>query len=286
MPRPTTRSRRSCARSKQRSTAATAERRRPPDGFRAVLADARAAGSPPLPEAAPVRGSSRPTRRSGRCAGDRPIPAPEAPSARGGRVSSARWTAGPSRSRATTRSEEADAKVKELEAGGYPAYEVTALVKGVTWYRVRIAGYVSQEVAYEAIPIARAGARHAWSGRGEGAVRRVDKPWGTRRDLGRDRPAMRGRCCSCEAGRRLSLQHHERKEETLRVQSGELELELDDDRASSKRAGSGPATAGTSPPDGDIGSPRSPTSSSARSARPSSTTWCATRTTTGAPDAP
>jgi cell division protein FtsN len=29
---------------------------------------------------------------------------------------------------------------------------VTALVKGTTWYRVRIAGYLSQEVAYEAIP--------------------------------------------------------------------------------------------------------------------------------------
>ena len=129
--------------------AATANAAQPPDGFRAVLADARAAEPPPLPEAAPTEA---PVEEAAPV--DAPvtsIPAPEAPSPEGGGI--VRPMDGWAVQIASYHTlEEAEAKVKELEAAGYPAYEVTALVKGVTWYRVRISGYLSQEVAYEAIP--------------------------------------------------------------------------------------------------------------------------------------
>jgi cell division septation protein DedD len=125
----------------------------PPPGFRAVLADARAAEPPPPevapPEAAQVEATPPPVEQ----ATDAPvttIPAPEAPTAETGVVRPMDGWAVQIASYHTV--EEADARVKELTAAGYPAYEVTALVKGTTWYRVRISGYLSQEVAYEAIP--------------------------------------------------------------------------------------------------------------------------------------
>jgi cell division septation protein DedD len=123
----------------------------PPEGFRAVLAEARAAEPPPpLPEDAPVEVAAPVEEAAPVDAPVTTIPPPEAATAD---ASAARPMDGWAVQIASYHTlEEAEAKVKELEAAGYPAYEVTALVKGVTWYRVRIAGFLSQEVAYEAIP--------------------------------------------------------------------------------------------------------------------------------------
>ena len=60
-------------------------------------------------------------------------------------------------------------------------------------------------------------------------MRRVEKPWG-HEEIWAETARYAGKMLFVRAGRRLSLQHHERKEETLRVQSGELELELDDEQ--------------------------------------------------------
>ena len=71
-------------------------------------------------------------------------------------------------------------------------------------------------------------------------MRRVEKPWG-HEEIWAETAHYVGKMLFVRAGRRLSLQHHERKEETLRVQSGELELELEDDQGflqkSRKKAG-------------------------------------------------
>lgn len=45
---------------------------------------------------------------------------------------------------------DADAQVKELVDSGWPAYRVTALVKGRNWHRVRVGGYPSRQAASEA----------------------------------------------------------------------------------------------------------------------------------------
>ena len=59
-------------------------------------------------------------------------------------------------------------------------------------------------------------------------VRRVDKPWGHELIW-----ALTDRYCGkvivVEAGQRLSLQRHERKEESVLVLSGRLHLHLEDD---------------------------------------------------------
>ena len=60
-------------------------------------------------------------------------------------------------------------------------------------------------------------------------MRRVDKPWG-HEEIWAETAQYVGKVLFLKAGRRLSLQHHEKKTESLRVQSGEIELELDDDR--------------------------------------------------------
>jgi mannose-6-phosphate isomerase-like protein (cupin superfamily) len=60
-------------------------------------------------------------------------------------------------------------------------------------------------------------------------VRRVEKPWG-HEEIWAETAQYVGKILFVRAGKRLSLQHHEKKTETLRVQSGEIELELDDDR--------------------------------------------------------
>lgn len=44
---------------------------------------------------------------------------------------------------------EADALVERLSAGGFAAYRVEALVRGETWYRVRVGGYDTREEAQE-----------------------------------------------------------------------------------------------------------------------------------------
>lgn len=59
------------------------------------------------------------------------------------------------------------------------------------------------------------------------SVRRVDKPWGYEIWY-----ALTDRYCGkvlfVRAGEELSLQYHERKDETIYVQSGRIELRLDE----------------------------------------------------------
>ena len=67
--------------------------------------------------------------------------------------------------------------------------------------------------------------RHAPPG---SVTRRVDKPWGHELIWAvTDRYA--GKILVIEAGRRLSLQYHEHKLESIRVMSGRLLLHLEDD---------------------------------------------------------
>src|SRR4029453_13674660 len=74
-----------------------------------------------------------------------------------------------------------------------------------------------------------AGARRMSGQPGAGdEVRRVDKPWGPELIW-----ALTDRYCGkvivVEAGHRLSLQRHERKEESVLILSGRLLLHLEDD---------------------------------------------------------
>ena len=59
-------------------------------------------------------------------------------------------------------------------------------------------------------------------------TRRVEKPWG-HEEIWAETGAYVGKILFIRAGHRLSLQHHERKEETLRVLSGEMTLDLEGD---------------------------------------------------------
>ena len=63
---------------------------------------------------------------------------------------------------------------------------------------------------------------------GDGGTRRVDKPWGHELIW-----ALTDRYCGkvivVEAGKRLSLQRHERKEESILILSGRLHLHFEDD---------------------------------------------------------
>ena len=54
-------------------------------------------------------------------------------------------------------------------------------------------------------------------------ARFVDKPWGSE-EIFAETDSYVGKILSIRAGEALSLQYHERKEETLRVLDGELEL--------------------------------------------------------------
>lgn len=58
----------------------------------------------------------------------------------------------------------------------------------------------------------------------------VDKPWG-REEIFAETDAYVGKILFIRAGEALSLQYHERKEETLRVLDGELEVVLGADIA-------------------------------------------------------
>lgn len=60
-------------------------------------------------------------------------------------------------------------------------------------------------------------------------VRIVEKPWG-HEEIWAEAASYVGKILVIESGHRLSLQHHERKEETIRVAQGELELVIEDDR--------------------------------------------------------
>jgi mannose-6-phosphate isomerase len=60
------------------------------------------------------------------------------------------------------------------------------------------------------------------------AARRVDKPWGHELHWAvTDRYV--GKVIAIDAGRRLSLQYHERKDESIYVLRGRLRLHLEDD---------------------------------------------------------
>jgi mannose-6-phosphate isomerase-like protein (cupin superfamily) len=59
-------------------------------------------------------------------------------------------------------------------------------------------------------------------------MRKVEKPWG-HEEIWAETPRYAGKILHIRAGRRLSLQHHEHKDETLRVLSGVLLLELEDE---------------------------------------------------------
>jgi mannose-6-phosphate isomerase len=58
--------------------------------------------------------------------------------------------------------------------------------------------------------------------------RRVDKPWG-HEVIWADGGSYVGKILVIESGRRLSLQYHEVKDETILVLSGRLRLHLEDD---------------------------------------------------------
>lgn len=57
--------------------------------------------------------------------------------------------------------------------------------------------------------------------------RRVEKPWG-HEEIWAETARYVGKTLVIRAGHRLSLQHHEVKDETLRMVSGELSLTLED----------------------------------------------------------
>ncbi len=56
-------------------------------------------------------------------------------------------------------------------------------------------------------------------------MRRVDKPWG-HEEIWAETHDYVGKVLYIKAGHRLSLQHHEVKEETVRVATGTMDLEL------------------------------------------------------------
>lgn len=56
-------------------------------------------------------------------------------------------------------------------------------------------------------------------------MRRVDKPWGFE-IIWAETPRYVGKVLHIHAGQRLSRQYHRVKEETLRVQTGEMDLEI------------------------------------------------------------
>jgi mannose-6-phosphate isomerase-like protein (cupin superfamily) len=62
-------------------------------------------------------------------------------------------------------------------------------------------------------------------------VRRVDKPWGHEELFALVDGKFAGKAIHVTAGHALSLQYHERKEETISVQSGRLRVEVGMDEA-------------------------------------------------------
>lgn len=58
------------------------------------------------------------------------------------------------------------------------------------------------------------------------AVRRVDKPWGHEEIFALVDGKFCGKAIHVSKGHALSLQYHERKEETISVQSGRLRVEV------------------------------------------------------------
>lgn len=65
-------------------------------------------------------------------------------------------------------------------------------------------------------------------------MRRVDKPWGHEL-IWAETPRYVGKLLHIQAGHRLSRQYHRVKEETLLIQSGEMELEVGPTESIEKR---------------------------------------------------
>ena len=59
-------------------------------------------------------------------------------------------------------------------------------------------------------------------------TRRVEKPWG-HEEIWAETDRYIGKILFINAGYRLSLQHHKKKDETIRVLCGEMKLELEND---------------------------------------------------------
>jgi len=72
--------------------------------------------------------------------------------------------------------------------------------------------------------------------------RRVEKPWG-HEEIWAHTPRYVGKILVIRAGHRLSLQHHIEKDETVRMASGEMWLELEDDDGVLQRHRLGPGDA-------------------------------------------
>jgi cell division septation protein DedD len=132
------------------------------DGFSQALAEARTMPEPPpapVDPAAPpgeqVAAVEPPPMAAPEVAAEPPpaasIPAPGEASMLGLGSSAVRPTGGWAVQIASYHTvEEADARVGELVTAGYKAYQVTAMVGGRTWYRVRVGGYGTKESANEA----------------------------------------------------------------------------------------------------------------------------------------
>lgn len=65
--------------------------------------------------------------------------------------------------------------------------------------------------------------------------RRIEKPWG-HEEIWAHTEHYVGKILSIRSGHRLSMQHHERKEETVRVASGMIEIELERPNGTIERA--------------------------------------------------
>ena len=89
-----------------------------------------------------------------------------------------------------------------------------------------------------------------------GAGRRVDKPWGHEL-IWAHTDRYVGKILVIEAGKRLSLQRHEVKDESILVTAGRLRLYLEDDDGTVRVEELGPATTGTCRPAGSTATRRS-----------------------------
>ncbi|GIW19904.1 MAG: hypothetical protein KatS3mg065_0200 [Chloroflexota bacterium] len=117
------------------------------------------------------------------------------------------------------------------------------------------------------------------AGRPAGTI--VPKPWGHEL-IWAHTDRYVGKILVIEAGKRLSLQYHERKDEAIYVISGRLRLHLGEEGGAVRAEELGPGEFRHIPPGASTATKRSSGSSSARSRRRSSTTSSASRTTTAA----
>ena len=79
------------------------------------------------------------------------------------------------------------------------------------------------------------------------APRHVEKPWG-HEEIWAETRGYVGKLLMVRAGHRLSLQHHVRKDETIRVSSGTLALSLEGDDGEMHELQLGPGQAVRIPP--------------------------------------